>query len=224
MLAELCQRYWFPLYAFLRRRGYDAATSEDYVQGFFAHLLQGDRLKAADPQRGRFRSFLLTACKNYVANVQRSERAQRRGGGQPLLSLDYRDGETRYVSEPREQWTAERLFERQWALETIETALAQLAARYAERGQSERFEALRPLIAPVEEAPPQAEVAARLGISENAVKVAAHRLRGQFAALLRELVADTLAGPGHRATEASEVDRELAELLSALRGEPAADS
>lgn len=213
-LEGLCRRYWYPLYAFLRRQGCDATAAEDYVQGFFAELLSRDSLQSADPARGRFRTFLLTACKNYVSNAQRRDRALRRGGGLARFSLQPGEGERRYHREPADSWTAERLFDRRWALETIDRALQHLARRYAENGRSDRFEALRPLIAPAEQPPSQAEIAARLGISEGAVKVAAHRLRQQFAAALRDEVAATL--DCHNGQPA-DIDAELSELLAALR-------
>ena len=213
-LANLCQRYWYPLYAYLRRKGHDATAAEDYVQGFFTELLSRESLRAADPARGRFRTFLLTACNNYVSNEQRRDRALRRGGGVARFSLEPGEGERRYHGEPTDRWTAERLFDRRWALETIDRALEHLAQRYTESGRAERFEALKPLIAPAEWPPSHANIAARLGISEGAVKVAAHRLRQQFAAALRDEVAATL---DLRDLHATDVDAELAELLAALR-------
>lgn len=214
-MEMLCQRYWYPLYAFLRRRGHDATTAEDYVQGFFADLLRRDSLRLADPGRGRFRTFLLTACKNYVSNEQRRDRTARRGGDRLRLSLEFGDGERRYRCEPADPWTAERLFDRRWAMETIHAALRRLAERYAHNRRSDRFEALRPLIAPAEEPPSHAEIAEQLGITEGAVKVAAHRLRQQFAAALRDEVAATL---DFNSGDPVDVDAELAELLAALRG------
>jgi RNA polymerase sigma-70 factor (ECF subfamily) len=147
---QLCQQYWYPLYAFLRRSGHDPHASEDLVQGFFADLLAREGLQHADPRRGRFRSFLLTACRNYAANQSRAQRTARRGGGRQLLSIDFdpERAEQRYGREPIDEETPERLFQRQWALAVIDTALDRLASEYANAGNPQWFAALRPFLAP----------------------------------------------------------------------------
>lgn len=221
-LESLCRRYWYPLYAFLRRSGYDANTAEDYVQGFFADVLSRGSLQLADPTRGKFRSFLITACKNFVSNQQRNSRTLRRGGGHKTLSIDVRAGENRYITEPVDQQDPQKLFDRRWAIETIEAALEELRVRYQQAGKEQRFLALRALIAPASRPPSHSELAIQLSMSEGAVKVAAHRLRQQFAAALRDQVAATV--DLRVSTDSVEnvgnsndlVDAELSELLDAL--------
>lgn len=224
-LEQLCRQYWYPLYAYLRRSGNDPQTAQDHVQSFFADLLSRRSLQHADPERGRFRSFLLTACRNHVANAQRAQRTLRRGGGRRMMSLDAVDGETRYAAERSDQWTAERLYERRWALAVIDAAFHRVRIDYEAKGRSERFNALRPLVAPSERTPALDDVAAKLGCSAGAVKVAAHRLRQQFAQALRDEVARTMdvaatdqsSGAGDLAEVA--IQQELNELMAALRGE-----
>jgi len=215
-LGALCQRYWYPLYAYLRRTGHDAVAAEDYVQAFFADVLARNSLTAADPDRGRFRSFLLAACKNFVANQLRHQRTLRRGGGQTIVSLDTMNGEQRYVAEPVDDRSPEKLFDRRWALETIDAALQHLQQRYRDAGKEDRFLALRSLIAPAGTPPSHAEIADQLRINEGAVKVAAHRLRQQFAAALRDQVSATVDLHDPASDSRQSVDAELAELLAAL--------
>lgn len=186
------------------------------MQGFFADLLARDSLKQADPSRGKFRTFLLTACKHYVANQHRYSRAQRRGGGQTILSLDVQRGEQRYCAEPVDFADPQKLFDRRWALETIEAALAELEERYRASGKHDRFLVLRQLIAPASLTPSHADLAEQLGMTEGAVKVAAHRLRQQFASALRDQVAATV-DLNERSDDGQElVDVELRELLASL--------
>ena len=217
-LERLCAEYWYPLYAFLRRSGHNASDSQDYVQSFFVDLLSRDSLQSADPDRGRFRTFLLTACRNHVANIKRYDRAVLRGGEHRLTSLASYDGESIYQNEPVEQWTPEKLFDRQWALATIDTALKHVREQYADKGKADRFDALCPLVAPAAEPPTHAEVAERLKCSVGSVKVSAHRLRQQFAAALRAEISETIdsdADPGG----GDAIAEELQFLLAALRGE-----
>lgn len=227
-LEQLCRAYWYPLYAYLRRSGHNADQAQDFVQSFFVDLLSRKSLQAADPSRGRFRCFLLTACRNHVANLQRAARADRRGGGRRTLALDTADGERRYVTEPVEKWTAEKLYERRWAMAVIDTAFARVREEYAAKGRAERFDALGPLVAPAGTPPTHAEVAEQLQCSIGSVKVAVHRLRQQFGAALRNEIASTLdvdctrfsgeSSAGESSADESVAD-ELQVLLRALRGE-----
>lgn len=217
-LERLCSQYWYPLYAFLRRSGHPPEAAEDYVQGFFADLLERESLRAADPDRGRFRTFLLTACKNYVANRQRSERAVRRGGGRGHCSLSALDGEARYRAERSDSWTPETLFERKWALAVIQAALERLSQRYADMGRKDYFEALRSTIAPASQPPTYEAIAREVGTTVGAVKTAVHRLRRQYAAALREEIAATVDSDSSD-SDPSAIDDELQLLLNALRGD-----
>lgn len=210
-LDDLCRAYWYPLYAFLRRSGKSPEDAEDLVQGFFAQAIEKGWIGDADPARGRFRTFLLAALKHHASHEAEKARAQKRGGERPPIPFDTADGERRYAMEPATEETPERLFERRFALETLDRALARTAerARAGPPERAERFEALLPLL--WDEGPAQREVAERLGISETAVKVALHRLRAQVREDLRAEVAETLSDPAH------DLDDELRGLASALR-------
>jgi RNA polymerase sigma-70 factor (ECF subfamily) len=208
-LAELCRLYWYPLYAYVRRRGHDHDAAQDLTQGFFARLLERQDWAAVDPERGRFRSFLLAACQHFLANEHDREHSRKRGGGQRLLSLDFADADGRYLREPSHDQTPERLFERRWALTLLEQVLAGLQEEYESAGKGPQFEALKGSLAGPEV--PYAAVAEELGMSEGAVKVAAHRLRQRYRDRLRATIADTVA-------DEAQVDEELRDLFAALGG------
>jgi RNA polymerase sigma-70 factor (ECF subfamily) len=211
-LASLCEAYWYPLYAFVRRQGRQPAEAQDMTQAFFARLLEKDYLQAADQQRGRFRTFLLTMFKRFLANEYQRANAQKRGGGKTALSLDFSDGERRLQREPQHDWTAERVFERRWALTLLEHVLARVGDDYAAKGKGPLFEQLRPFLTGEPVAVCYREIADQCGLSENAVKVAAHRLRQRYRDALRSEIAQTVAAE-------SDVDDELQQLMLALRGE-----
>jgi RNA polymerase sigma-70 factor (ECF subfamily) len=208
-LAELCGTYWYPLYAFVRHKGIQSAEAQDLVQAFFAELLQHDRLRLADPQRGRFRSFLLAALNHFLANQWRHEVALKRGGGVRTLPLDFSAGEERYGREPVHGWTAERLYERRWAITLLDRTLARLRQEYEADGKLELFEALKLHLGGGDERVPYDELAGRLGKSVGAVKVAAHRLRKRCGELLRDEIAETVSSP-------DEIDEELHALFRAV--------
>ena len=208
-LATLCESYWYPVYAFVRRLGHSAADAEDLTQAFFARLLEKDFVGAADPERGRFRSFLLASVKHFLANERDRETALKRGGGAAVVSLD--DAERRYRREPSHGLTPERAFERRWALTLLERTLAALREEQERAGHAERFTRLKCFLTGEGGAPSHAEVAAELGMTEGAVKVAVHRLRRRYRELLRAEIAETIADP-------SAVDDELRELFVALGG------
>ncbi len=211
-LEELCAAYWYPLYAFQRRRGSGADEASDFVQGFFAALLEKGYVGQADKERGRFRSFLMTALRHFASKEWAKARALKRGGGQVHLSLDFEDGERRYQLEPEGGLGAEALFERRWALTLLDRTLARLAEehRSGSPAKAERFEALRPFLAGAGEVPYR-DVGLQLGISETAVKVAVHRLRARYRDLLRDEIAQTVS-------DEAQVDEEIRRLMDALRG------
>jgi RNA polymerase sigma-70 factor (ECF subfamily) len=206
-LESLCEAYWYPLYAYLRRRGRGADEARDLTQGFFADLLGRDFLGAVDQSKGRFRSFLLASLEHFLSRDREKEQAQKRGGGARPLPLDVDTAETRYRLEPADERTPEKLFERRWGLTVMERAMDRLAAEHAD--QKERFERLKPCLTGSEEASYR-EVAAVLGMTEAAVKAAVHRLRQGYGRLLREEIADTVADP-------AEVDDELRHLLRVVQ-------
>lgn len=215
-LGELAALYWYPLYAFVRRAGHGADDAADLVQAFFALLLEREDLRRADPARGRFRNWLLVALRNFLANERERERALRRGGGRTQLSIDALaidgdDADARFAREPADERTPEARFEREWAEAVLASALARLRAEQERIGRAAHFDALRPALVADDDAPAHAHVAAALDLSENAVRVALHRLRTRFGELVRDEVAGTLERP-------ADVDAELRELFDALGG------
>ncbi len=207
-LAELCQQYWFPLYTFVRRKGFDSAQAEDITQSFFAELLEKNRLGHAEPARGRFRSFLLAALNNFVLNHWRAEKAIKRGGGQKVLSIDYEKADHRYVEHPADELTAEKIFERNWALSILEQSMERVGNQYEQSGKRELFEKLRVFLAG-EDQVAYAELSVSTGMKEGALKVAVHRLRQRFGQQLRLQIAKTVEDP-------ADVDEELNSLFAAL--------
>jgi DNA-directed RNA polymerase specialized sigma24 family protein len=208
-LEGLCRDYWYPLYAFGRRRGLGPDDASDLVQGFLADLIERGDLALADQGRGRFRIFLRAALSHHLAHRRDHDRALKRGGGRRLISIDLLDAEGRYGREPAHELTAERLFERRWTLSLLENVLARLEVEAARTGKSEIYTRLRPMLEGGGRAATYREVATALGMREGTVKVAVHRLRSRYRELLREEVARTVVDP-------AEVDAELGDLLDAL--------
>lgn len=206
-LEELCRELWFPLYCYVRRRGFGADDAADLTQGFFATLLERDHFRLPDARRGRLRTFLLTALANYLSNEHRAKRSLKRGGGELVVSIDVGPTEDRYRLEPYDDATPERAFLRQWALERLARVLDQLAAEYRDAGRAPVFERLKPCL--TGETLDFARIGAESGQSPGALRVAAHRLRKRYGELLRRQIADTLEDP-------SEVDDEIDQLLDAL--------
>ena len=208
-LAALCKTYWYPLYAFVRRQGRSAEEAEDLTQEFFARVMEKQYLQSVGPEKGRFRTFLLVCLKRFLANEWDRARALKRGGGKQPLPIDFGGADERYSLEPAHALTAERLYARRWALTVLQQALARLAAEMTGAGKQRLFDALRVYLAAESTAPPHAEVAAALGMSEGAVKVAVHRLRERYRAVLRDEIAGTLDDP-------AAVDEEIRDLFAAL--------
>jgi RNA polymerase sigma-70 factor (ECF subfamily) len=208
-LAELCERYWYPIYAQIRYRQGDPDKARDLTQGFFAHIFEKHSLKIADRERGKFRAFLKTTLKHYLSNLRHRETAQKRGGGKTSLSLDFEGAEACYRLEPQETTTPENLFERHWARTMIWRVLDALRAEQQGNSGKRRLRMLEPLLVGQPAASSYRRMAVQLEVSESAVKVAVHRLRKRFGILLREEVARTVEGP-------DEIDAELRYLLSVL--------
>jgi RNA polymerase sigma factor (sigma-70 family) len=208
-LDKLCSNYWYPLYAYVRRAGYEACEAQDLTQDFFARLLEKKYLKLADPERGRFRSFLLKSLKHFLTNEWVRGQAQKRGGGQHLLPLDEEAAEQAYQSEPAGALAPELLFDKRWAMTLLERAIGRLAEDYTAAGKRELFEQLRPLLLTEGSAEIYRQLAGPLGLSEGAVKVALHRLHQRFGDTVRAEIAQTVSTP-------QEVDEELRCLMAAL--------
>ncbi len=208
-LADLCRAYWYPLYAFVRRKGHGPDEAADLVQGTFASLLARDGLADLEPGRGRFRSFLMAVCVHHIGDVRDRDRAARRGGGWAPIAIDRRDAEGRYQSEPAHGLTAERLFDRRWAIGLLDRAVGRLEAEMVAAGKAELGARLLPTLTGGRGEASLAEVAEGLGMSEGAVKMAASRLRRRYGELLREEIARTVADP-------AEVEDEVKTLFAAL--------
>ncbi|HEV3304183.1 MAG TPA: sigma-70 family RNA polymerase sigma factor [Planctomycetaceae bacterium] len=208
-LATLCENYWYPLYAYVRRRGHDADEAQDFTQTFFARLLEKNDLAAADPARGRFRSFLLASLKHFLANEWDRARAVKRGGGRAVLSIDFGTAEERYRAEPSHDLTPEKIFERRWALVLLENVLARLHDESARAGKTDSFDRLKGFLTGEQPAITYGQLAAELNTSEGALKVAVHRLRRRYRELLRAEIEETVA-------DAQEIDQEIRDLFSAL--------
>jgi RNA polymerase sigma-70 factor (ECF subfamily) len=210
-LARLCETYWPPVYAFVRRRGLQPADAEDRTQAYFARFFEKDYLRDFRPEVGRFRSFLLASVSHFLANEWDRERALKRGGGAVQISLDAASAEERLRLEPVDRLTPEAIFERQWAVALIARCLERLREEQTASGGRARFERLKAFLGGDGAPADYAALGRELGLSESTLRVAVHRLRRRFAAVLREEVARTVASP-------AEVDAEIRWLLETLRG------
>jgi len=210
-LEKLCRTYWYPLYAFARRQGCTVEEAEDMTQEFFARLLAKNYLSLADPARGRFRSFLLTSLKNFLANEWRLVSRAKRGGGQQFIPLDAKDAEGRYAHEPVDEASPDKLYEKRWAATVLEQAMDRLHEEFRATGREKLFAELKAFVWGDRDVTSQVEVAARLRMSEGAVNVAVHRMRRHYRELLRAEIAETVASP-------AEVDEELHHLKTVLSG------
>lgn len=207
-LATLCQTYWYPLYTYVRRLGHGPEDAQDLTQEFFARLLEKQWLAQVDANRGRFRSFLLTALKHFLANEWRRTQAAKRGGGQRLLSLDD-TAEALYAQEPASDLTPEKLYERRWALRLFERALVRLEQDYQTAGRQDVYQALKEFLSAEAKCGEYAQVGERLGMTRGAVAAGVHRLRQRYRELVRDEIAQTV-------THAAELEDEMRSLLAAL--------
>ena len=208
-MAELCRTYWYPLYVYVRRRKYDVHEAEDLTQEFFARLMAKNYLADVDRRKGKFRAFLLTALKHFLANAWNRSQSLKRGGGQVVFSLDTRIAESRYGLEPFHNLTPARLFERQWVLTVLDRVLAGLQAEFLAAGRQAVFDSLKQFLTTDRSSASYGQVAEELGMPEGAVKTATHRLRRRYRELLRREIAHTVASP-------EEIDDEIRYLLSCL--------
>ncbi len=209
-LVRLSERYWYPVYAYMRRRGYSEQDANDSTQDFFVRILEGRYLDRADPNRGRFRSFLLNSCKFFLADQADRARAQKRGAD-AILPFEATDGEQRYRFEPLDNETPDRIFERRWALVLLERVVYCLRDEFVRHGSVQDFEKLKVFLLGQAEIP-YAEIAREMGATEGGLKVAIHRLRKRYRVLFQREIAETVADP-------AEVDSEIRFLFSVLRRE-----
>jgi RNA polymerase sigma factor (sigma-70 family) len=208
-LASLCSTYWYPLYAFIRRQGSAPHEAEDLTQEFFYRFLERQALESVRPDAGKFRSFLLSCLKNFLANERERANAQRRGRGQSLVSLDSRDAETRYSLDLADKLTPEDVFDRRWAFAVLENTMKELEREYSAAEKRELFENLRGFLPGGQANISRTELAAKRGVSAGAIDVSVHRLRQRFGSLLREQVSQTVSSE-------AEVDEEIRYLISVI--------
>lgn len=206
-LAALCEQYWYPLYAYARSKVGDVHKAQDLTQGFFAHVLENNSLRQAAPDRGRFRTFLLTAMKNFMTNEYQKQNAVKRGGGRKLVSLDFEDGERHFDNAAIDSLSPERIFERSWTLTLLDRVTAQLRLEFDQSDSANRFELLKPALNSAEMN--YESIATELGISEVAARKAASRLRQRYRNLLKAEVCRTLA-------DVSDVDDEIRGMFDSL--------
>jgi RNA polymerase sigma factor (sigma-70 family) len=208
-LETLCRNYWYPLYAYVRRQGHSAHDAQDLTQAFFARLLEKNYLADVQREKGRFRSFLLASLKHFLANEWDREQALKRGGGKRLIALDEESAESRYKLEPKDDLSADKIYERRWALTLLDQVLAKLRGEFEKDGKLDQFETLKQYLSGGRTSVSYAQAADKLGMNEGAIKVAVHRLRKRYRELLRAEIAQTVA-------TASEVEAEIRYLFAAL--------
>jgi len=208
-LEDLCRTYWYPLYAFVRRRGYPAHEAQDLTQSFFARLLDKNYLKSVDPGKGKFRSFLLAALEHFLANEWRRASAQKRGGGRTIISFDDDSAEKAYLEVPGIALTPAQLYEQQWAAALLDRVLARLGSEYASANKAESFDELKIFLTGEKHPETYAMLADKVGTTEAALKMSISRLRRRYGQLLREEIAHTVSRP-------EEVEEELRGLAAAL--------
>jgi len=208
-LAELCRTYWYPLYAFVRRKGHSPHDAQDLTQAFFARLLEKNYVAQADRERGRFRTFLLAALSHFLADEWDKGQRLKRGGGREIISFDAVSTEERYRLEPVDQLDAAKLYERRWVTALFDEVLLRLEQEFREAARGELFDSLRSSLIAEDSSLSYAQLGTRLGMTEDAVKQAVHRMRRRYGELFRQEIAQTVAGPG-------EVEDELKHLLAVL--------
>ena len=208
-LAQLCRTYWYPLYAFVRRKGHSPHDAQDLTQAFFARLLEKNYIAQANRERGRFRTFLLAALNHFLADEWDKARRLKRGGGREIISFDAASAEERYRLEPVDQLDAAKLYERRWVTTLFDQALARLEQEFRDSGKGTLFDGLKDSLLAEQTGLSYAQLGAQLGLKEDAIKQAVHRMRRRYRELFREEIAQTVAGPG-------EVEDELKHLFAVL--------
>ena len=208
-LEQLCRTYWFPLYAYVRRRGYSKEDAEDLTQAFFARFLARNYLAGLSAERGRFRAFLLASLKHFLINDWKKSRRQKRGGGEATLSLDWQTADTKFQVAATNEPSPDKAFDREWALALLAKVIERLQKECGAAGKAKLFEHLKIFLTQARDGTAQAEVAKALGMEEGAVRVAIHRLRKRYRQLLRAEIAQTLA-------DAADVDEEMRALFGAF--------
>ena len=208
-LQELCQTYWYPLYAYVRHQGYQSQNAADLTQAFFASLLSRKDLEKVDPAHGKFRSFLIASMKHFLINEWDKRQAQKRGGGKKILSIDFATADSRYRSEPADDLTSENVFEKNWAMTLLDRTTQSLRKEFENRGKSHQFDALQIFLAGKSPETTMGIVAGQLGMTEVAAKVAVHRMRQRFGELLRSEIEKTVDHP-------DEIDAEIQHLFQVL--------
>ena len=209
-LSELCEVYWFPIYVYVRRRGYQAHDAEDLTQGFFASLIRRKAFANADSERGKLRSYLLGCLKHFLSDEKAKADALKRGGQATIVSYDALEAEQRYQMEPRDEVSPEVIYEKRWAATLLNNVTDRLRAEYEEAGKVAVFSELQTFLTWGSDPGAQAEAAAKLGITGNAVRLTVLRMRKRYALLVREVIADTVSTP-------EEVEEEITYLFGTLR-------
>jgi RNA polymerase sigma-70 factor (ECF subfamily) len=208
-VAQLCETYWYPLYVYVRRQGYNPDDAQDLTQEFFSRLLEKHYLRSVDRQKGKFRSFLLAAMEHFLAKHWRDSHRLKRGGGHTIVSLDDESAEDRYQREPAQDMTAEHMYERRWALTLIDQALQRLCQEFQASDKLAIFTSLQPFLSGDRPQATYAQIGVQLDMTEGAVKVAVHRLRSRYGELLRSEITRTVANP-------EDVDEELRYLIEVI--------
>jgi RNA polymerase sigma-70 factor (ECF subfamily) len=210
-LEELCRTYWYPLFAYVRREGYSPEDAQDLTQGFFACFLEKDYLAQVAREKGKFRSFLLVSLKHFLSDERDRTNAIKRGGGKTILSLDVQEAEGRYLLEPAHDLSAEKIFERRWALMLLDRVVARLREEYAAAGKADRFAVLETFLPGEQATGTYTEVGDRLGLAEGTIKWEVHQLKKRYRELLRTEIAHTVSSP-------DEIDEEARYLIAVLSG------
>jgi RNA polymerase sigma factor (sigma-70 family) len=208
-LEELCATYWYPLYAYVRRRGYSREDSEDLTQSFFVRFLRKNYLEKLSVEHGKFRAFLIASLKHFLANEWDRSQRQKRGGGIPCLSLDWQDADARYQIDPADDLSPDKIYDRAWAVTLLERVISRLREENAKEGKAVLFDRLKPFLTVGRSDIPYAQAAVALAMAEGAVRVAVHRLRRRYRELLREEIGQTLSDP-------AQVEEEMRALFSAF--------